>query len=158
MLERVLELPVILEVMAESRQQRTILVAELELEQSILRRLKPRSGTEHIAERGVLRRRERSEYRPLVDELVLHLLHAIQDLDAARQLILAQALHCSVELVQDQLEPQLRDLMLNDEQQLIVLGRLAERLLRAQQLVELQVGFVADLAVEIDDGRDRRGG
>src|SRR4249919_868022 len=102
MLERILELPVVLEVMTESRQQRAILVAELELEQSILRRLKPRSGTERVAERGVLRRRERSEDRPLIDELVLHLLHAIQDLDAARQLILAQTLHRRVELVQDQ--------------------------------------------------------
>ena len=138
---------VVLEVMAEARQQRAVLVAELELEQSVLRRLEPRRGAERVAERGVLRRRERREHGPLVDELMLNLLHAIQNLDAARQLVLAQELDRRVDLVQDQLEPQLRDLVLDDEQQLVVLGRGADRLLRAQQLVELQVGLVADLAV-----------
>ena len=75
---------------------------------------------------------------------MLHLLHAIQDLDRARQLVALQAFDRGVELVQDQLEPQLGDLMLDDEQHLVVLGRIADRLLRAQQLVELQIGVVAD--------------
>jgi hypothetical protein len=83
---------------------------------------------------------------------VLHLLHAVQDLDAARQLILAQALHRRIELVEDQLEPQLRDLVLDDEQELVVLGSLAERLLRAQEAVELQIRVVTNLAVDVDSG------
>ena len=59
-------------------------------------------------------------------------------------------------LVEDQLEPQLRDLVLDDEQQLVVLGRGADRLLRAEQLVELQVSLVANLAVRAGS-RLRRG-
>jgi hypothetical protein len=88
---------------------------------------------------------------------MLNLLYAVQHLDAARQLVLAQELDRRVDLMKDQLEPQLRDLVLDDEQQLVMLWGLAERLLRAEQLVELQVGFVADLTVEIDGGRDRSG-
>ncbi len=78
---------------------------------------------------------------------MLNLLYAVQHLDAARQLVLAQELDRRVDLVKDQLEPQLRDLVLDDEQQLVVLGRGTDRLLRAEQLVELEVGLVADLAV-----------
>ena len=63
-----------------------------------------------------------------------------------------QAFDRGVELVQDQLEPELGDLMLDDEQHLVVLGRTADRLLRTQQLVELQIGVVADFV-----GADRLG-
>jgi hypothetical protein len=80
---------------------------------------------------------------------MLHLLHAIQDLDAARELVRLQALHRSIDLVQHELEPELRHLVLDDEQQLVVLRRAGDGLLRAQQLVELQIGFVADLAARV---------
>ena len=63
----------------------------------------------------------------------------------ARQLVALQTLDRRVELVQDQLEPQLRDLVLDDEQHLVVLGSVADRPLRAQQLVELQIRVVAEL-------------
>jgi hypothetical protein len=155
-LERDLELPVVLEVVAEAREQRAILVAELELEEAVLRRLEPRRRAEHVAKRGVFGRRQRGEHRPLVDQLVLNLLHAVQDLDAARQLVVAQALDRGVELVKDQLKPQLRDLVLDDEQELVVLRCFAERLLRAQQILELQIGLVADLTRGIRGGRRGR--
>jgi len=76
---------------------------------------------------------------------VLHLLHAIQNLDRARQFVALETLDRGVELVNDELEPELGDLMLNDEQHLIVLWRIANRLLRAQQFVELQISVVAKL-------------
>src|SRR5688572_32042248 len=108
--------------MTEARQYRAVLAAELELEQPVLRRLETRRRAERVAKRRVFRRRQRGEHRPLIDELVLHLLHAIQDLDRPRQLVELQTLDGGVELVQDQLEPELGNLMLNDEQHLVVLG------------------------------------
>ena len=47
-----------------------------------------------------------------------------------------------VQLVQQQLHPQLGDLVLHDEEQLVVLHRLAARVLRRQQGVEVEVGAV----------------
>jgi hypothetical protein len=88
---------------------------------------------------------------PLIDELVLNLLDAIQDLDAASELVALQTRDGRVELMQNQFEPQLGHLMLNDEQDLIVVGRITDGLLRAQELVELQIGFVPER-----DSRERR--
>jgi hypothetical protein len=117
--------------------------------------LKPGRAAEGIAKRGILRRRERREHGPLIDELMLNLLDAVQHLDAARQLVLAQERDRRVDLMEDQLEPQLRDLVLDDEQKLVVLGRGADRLLRAEQLVELKIGLVTDLAVRTRSRRRR---
>jgi hypothetical protein len=130
--------------MAEARQDRAVFAAELELEQAILHRLKARRRAERVAKRRVFGRRQRGKHGPLIDQLVLHLLYAIEYFDGARQLVALQTFDRGVELVQDQLEPELRDLMLNDEQHLVVLGSVADRLLRAQQLVELQVEVVAN--------------
>ena len=115
--------------MTESHEHGAVLTAELELEHAILRRLEPRGRAERIPERRILRRRQRRQHGPLIDELVLHLLHAIQDLDGARQLVALQAFDRGIELVQNQLEPELGDLMLDDEQHLVVLGCTADPLL-----------------------------
>src|SRR6185503_19904402 len=104
--------------MRETRQHLPVLAAELELEQAILWRLKTRRRSERVAERRVFRRRQHGQHRPLINELMLHLLHVIQDLDRSRQLIALQTLNNGIELIQDQLEPQLSNLMLNDEQHL----------------------------------------
>ena len=53
-----------------------------------------------------------------------------------------QALEHGVELVDDQPHPQLRRLVLDDEQQLVVVLGLAERMLGAQQPVEIQIAGV----------------
>src|SRR5207247_7927717 len=47
-----------------------------------------------------------------------------------------------VQLVQQLLEPQLVDLVDDDEQQLVVLGPVRERLLESQQIVDLEVAGV----------------
>jgi hypothetical protein len=49
-----------------------------------------------------------------------------------------------VQLVQDLFEPQLVDLMDDDEQRLVVLKLTGARLLERQELVELQVARVGD--------------
>ena len=46
--------------------------------------------------------------------------------------------------MQDLLEPQLVDLMDDDEQRLVVLGTLGERTLEREQLVELEIARVRD--------------
>src|SRR4029079_4761328 len=156
LLQRVLELAVILEVMAETREQRAFFVAELELEQAVLRRLESRRRAEARAKRRVFGRPDGREDGPLIDELMLNLLHAVQHLDAARQLVLAEELDRRVDLVENQLEPQLRDLVLNDEQTIVVVRRSADRLLSAEQLVELQVGLVTNRAARIASRFGRR--
>ena len=50
----------------------------------------------------------------------------------------------AIELVQQLLEPELVDLVNDDEQHLVVLGPVRARLLQRQELVDLQVGAVRD--------------
>ena len=61
---------------------------------------------------------------------------------AGRQLVGGEQRTGRVQLVQQQLHPQLGDLVLHDEEQLVVLHRLAARVLRRQQGVEVEVGAV----------------
>ena len=148
MLERVLKLPVVVEIVREPRQRASILAPQLELEHAVLWRLETRCRAQRVAKRGVLRRRQRGQHGPLIDQLMLHLFDAIQHLDALRQLIVLQKQDGGIDLVDHELEPQLRHLMLDDEQHLVVLGRVADRLLRGEQPVELQIGLVAHLAAD----------
>ncbi len=61
----------------------------------------------------------------------------------------------TIELVQQLLEPQLIDLMDDDEQQFVVLGAFGTRLLQRQELLELQVIGVSDRRVRC--GHDSSG-
>src|SRR5919106_2970153 len=62
------------------------------------------------------------------------------------------------ELEQKLLEPQLVGLMNDDEEKLVVRGRVAEKLLESQQLGHLQVAPVRELAVLLtESGRARLG-
>jgi len=54
-------------------------------------------------------------------------------------------------LVEKQLEPQLAGLVLNDEQEFVVVFRLAHRVLRIQEGVESEVGPVTHLPGKIGD-------
>ena len=66
------------------------------------------------------------------------------------QLVLRNASHGGLQLVQHQLHPQLAGLVLHDEQHLVVVGR--ERLLRVQDGVELQVVAVAHAVIKVELG------
>src|SRR5919106_3098457 len=62
------------------------------------------------------------------------------------------------ELEQKLLEPQLVGLMNDDEEKLVVRGRIAEKLLESQQLGHLQVAPVRELTVLLtESGRARPG-
>ena len=118
--------------------------AEHELELTELVRLEAAGLLEPLAERLELQRRHRLEDVELRDQ------HLEDGEDALHRVLRAggvvdveQGAH-PVELVQDLLEPELVDLVDDDEQQLVVLGAVGARLLQAEQLVNLQVGVVGD--------------
>src|SRR5690606_23487729 len=78
-----------------------------------------------------------------------HLLAARHHLLAAPDLVAAQMCDCRRQLMDHQLEPQLRHLVLHDEQRFVVVRRAGQRLLGRQQLVEPEVAAVGDPAVEV---------
>jgi hypothetical protein len=124
-------------------------VAEQELEQGVLRRLETRSLAEHIAELRVFARCQRVEHHPLVIDLVLYMFHPREMLYRRWQVVIRNSPHCGLEFVNDQLDPEFRDLMLDDEQHLVVVRRIAERPLGVQQRIELQVRRVIAVAFEV---------
>jgi hypothetical protein len=65
--------------------------------------------------------------------LPLYRLHAGKDLLARIEVIRTYALARRAQLKKDQLEPQLSDLMLDDEQHLVMVGRATERMLCASR-------------------------
>src|SRR5205823_10354902 len=67
---------------------------------------------------------------------------ALERGDAAVEVARAQVVLHLLQLVQKLLEPQLVDLVDNDEEHLVVLDRLRERLLQGEQLIELEIGRV----------------
>jgi hypothetical protein len=71
-------------------------------------------------------------------------------LKAGRQLVARHVADGGAQLVQHQLHPQLAGLVLHDEQHLVVRGR--QRLLRAEDGVQLQVVAVAHVGAEVELG------
>jgi hypothetical protein len=53
------------------------------------------------------------------------------------------------QLVDDELEPEFRGLVLDDEQQLVVVGWVAQWLLGGQQPIEPQIAAVGDLLAQV---------
>jgi hypothetical protein len=51
--------------------------------------------------------------------------------------------------MQNEFEPEFRGLMLDDEQQLIMMGWIAQRMLGAQQLVEVQIARIGQAVLKI---------
>jgi hypothetical protein len=51
--------------------------------------------------------------------------------------------------VDEQLHPQLRDLVLDDEEEFVVVRRIGQRLLRRQEAVQLEVAAVGHPAFEV---------
>ncbi len=118
---------------------RRVLVAQHEFENPVLRRLKPGRLAEYVPKLRVFARRQCVQNLPLVVQLVLNMPHTGEILDGWTQRIPPQVLDSAIQLVNQQLDPQFSDLVLNDEQHLVVVRRIAERHLRGQQLVKLQI-------------------
>jgi hypothetical protein len=77
-----------------------------------------------------------------------------QALERRRQLVAGEVPAGGAQLVQDELQPQLAGLVLDDEQQLVVVLGAAAGVLRGQQVVEVEVRGVGHGAAEV--GADRR--
>ena len=129
-------------------QHRRVLVAEHELDAAVLPALEAAAVREVRADRRVLRRRHRGQHVPRMYQLLHDAAHAREHLEGRRQLVARDAADGGAQLVQHQLHPQLAGLVLHDEQHLVVLGR--QRMLRAQQLIEMQVVAIAHVAREIE--------
>ena len=125
--------------MREHAQHVGVLVAQQEFDRAVLQRLEPRRRPEDFAEFHVFRRRERLQHRPHFRQLPRHLLAAREDLLARVEAILAQVRGGRRQLVDEQLHPQFRDLVLDDEEEFVVVRRARQRLLRAKQALQLQV-------------------
>ena len=116
------------------------LVAQQKFDRPVLCRLEPRGMSENRAKRSVLGRRQGFEHRPLLEKLLLDELNARQYLEARIELVDAHESYSGLELVDHELHPKLRRLMLDDEQHLVVPRRrvrsAGERLLRCQQRIK----------------------
>ena len=110
---------------------------------------KPRRGAEHVAELHVLARRQRGQHAPLLEQLALDLLDAREALLGRAEIVGGQAREHLLELVDDQPHPQLGGLVLDDEQQLVVVLGLAQRMLGVEQLVQVEIARVGQAAAEI---------
>src|SRR5690606_37998409 len=131
-------------VVGEHLEHAGVLVAQQELDGAVLQRLEPRRRPQHFAEFHVVGRRQRLQHRPHLGELAEHRLAAGEDLLARPEFVALQVCDRGTELVHQQLQPQLRDLVLDDEQQLVVVRRVRQRFLRRQQPVQAQVAAVDD--------------
>ena len=74
-----------------------------------------------------------------------------EDLERRLELVAPDEGEGRAQLVQDQLEPKLARLVLDDEEHLVMVRRIAQRHLRREQLVELQVSAVRHAIAEIGD-------
>ena len=125
-------------------ERRLSLEAEQELQLAELERLESASRLEALAEREELERGHGLEHVDLGDRHLEDREDALEGRERARRVPLSQQGLQVVELVQHLLEPQLVDLVNDDEQRLIVLRPVRERLLEREKLVELEVAGVRD--------------
>src|SRR4051812_48942021 len=108
---------------------RLVFGAEQELYLAELVRLEPARRFEPRAKAEKLERRHRFEDVELRDHHFENGQDALQRVLRARRVVGGQQLRDPIELVQQLLEPQLVDLMNDDEEQLVVLGTFGTRLL-----------------------------
>ena len=111
--------------------------AEHELDLAELVGLKTARRLEPLAEREELERRHRLEDVQLRDHDFQDGQDPLQRVLRAVRFVVFEQLADAIELVQQLLEPELVDLVDDDEEQLVVLRPLRARLLQRQQLVDL---------------------
>jgi hypothetical protein len=107
-------------------------------------RLKPAGRFEPLAERQELERRHRLENIELRDEHFEDRQNPLQRVVHAMRLASFQQPPRVIQLVQHFLEPQLVDLVNDDEQQFVVFGSGGPGMLEREELVEAQVAAVGD--------------
>ena len=112
-------------------------------------RLEPGRGFQSIAEGQELQRRHRLEDIDLGDERLEDLEHPVEQVQGAVRVTCLEGPLDTTQLMADLLEPELVDLVDDDEQQLVVLSARAIRTARAldlerEQFRHLEVGRVRD--------------
>ena len=124
------------------------------LEQAELHRLEAAGGVEPIAEAGELSRRHRLQHVDLGDDDLEDRQDPPQRVGGLGRVVGLQPALGVGDLVEELLEPQLVDLVDDDEQQLVVLVRAGA--LCAEHLVEREVGRVGQRGVGADRVRPLR--
>ena len=127
---------------AESLDRLSRLAAEHELQLPELVRLESARRGQPVAERQELERRHRLEDVDLRDQHLEDGQDPLQRVLRPRPLVLAQQRHDPIELVQQLLEPELVDLVNDDEEDLVVF--VGAWLLQLEELVDLQIAAVGD--------------
>jgi hypothetical protein len=121
-----------------------VLDPQLELELAELVRLETAPLLEPLAKGHELERRHRLEDVELRDQHLQDREHPLEGVLHARQVARREEALDVVDLVQDLLEPELVDLVDDDEQHLVVFGPVGARTLEVQQLRDAEVGGVVD--------------
>src|SRR5438105_15936460 len=89
------------------------------------------------------------QHPPLLEQLPLDQLGPSQDLETGVERVTAHMIAGGPQLMQNEFEPEFRGLMLDDEQQLIVMGRVTQWALSAQQLIEAQIARIGQAVLKI---------
>ena len=121
-----------------------VLQSGAELDGAELRRLEAARGTQVIAELEEIVRRHRLEHGELLDQQALDLDAAAEEAVRLERVVGVEQRDDRVELVQDLLEPELVDLVDDDEEELVVVRRIGLRVLQAEQIVEPEIAAVAE--------------
>src|SRR6185437_13548163 len=122
-------------------QHRAIAIADHEFDLPVLPRLETRRLAKLAAKMGVFARRHGPQDVPGVVELLENPRDAGQHLEGGLNVVAGDRLARRADLVNREPHPQFRHLMLDDEQHLVM--RVRERLLRAENLVEMKIVAIA---------------
>src|SRR5262249_24600162 len=120
-------------------------VAEKEFEFTELARLKSRGMLQPVAETAERHRGQCFENIDLLDHDLHDGADAFERPDGLVGPVGAEVLLDLIQLVQLQLEPELVDLVTDDEERLVMLRRRRARLLQLEELIELQVGAIGQV-------------
>ena len=128
-----------------------VLEAEEELDLPELDRLEPGGRIQVIAEAEEVLRPHRLQDPHLVDEQALDLHHAAQKPRPLVDVVLLDLLRRAVHLVEDELEPELVDLMNDDEERFVVVRGRGEALLQLEELRDPEVRAVGERLVRHEE-------
>ena len=123
-----------------------VAVAGQELDRPVLPGLEARRLAERIAEFRVFAGRHGAQHVPGIVQLLEDAGDARQHLEGRLQLVVADRADRRTDLVDRQLHPQFRGLVLDDEQQFVMRAR--QRLLRVEHALEMQIVAVGHALLE----------
>ena len=126
-------------VMLEDLQHGGVFIAEYVLDGPVLRRLQPGGRSQDMPEFRIFAGRQGLQHSPLLEQLPLDHLDPRENLEARIERIPAYMGASRFKLMQSQLEPELRGLVLDDKQQFIMMRWIAQRVLRIQEPMQAKI-------------------